>query len=342
MFPKIFSVSFNAFTPLLSLIFYLGIIHLVHQSVMIEIIEIIDSAPTTLTGKDLWTERRRYSGWEENSSVKNFLLYFGKLPYYLFFILFLTLFLIILINVFRAFVDGVGLTLISELKSSFEDNYSIELIFLFLLSPFVFFITIMFIVNLVLCGLYCSDRYLRSFFEWIIRFLGALPTLLLGNTLIVLADLIRVNPQESIIVANPIFILFFIFLVLVLIAIPTALQIGQELLADYETQNNHLIEGIVSVAATKMEVVIYFILPRLIYGRTLFAGIVMAIGRVAIEGYIVLNNQSIVISDTQTLRDIFYNLYSTTTIENNIVIIILLLFFAVIANLQLYIAIHNK
>ena len=35
----IFSVSFTSFTDLLSLIFYLGIIHLVHQRVMIEIID---------------------------------------------------------------------------------------------------------------------------------------------------------------------------------------------------------------------------------------------------------------------------------------------------------------
>ncbi len=40
-------VFFTSFTDLLSLIFYLGIIHLVHQSVKIEIIEIIDSARTT-------------------------------------------------------------------------------------------------------------------------------------------------------------------------------------------------------------------------------------------------------------------------------------------------------
>lgn len=126
---------------------------------------------------------------------------------------------------------------------------------------------------------------------------------------------------------------FLVPLLLTIIALPTALQIGLETLKDFEQQYPDCKQQAIALGATDMEVSRFIIIPA-IY-NTIKMGSTIAIARVFIEGFLALNNSNI-FSEPQSIRDILYVLYSQTMIENNIILIIALLVFSIVTMINFY------
>ncbi len=164
--------------------------------------------------------------------------------------------------------------------------------------------------------------------DYMIRLLGSLPTLILGNAILVLTGAMGLHPQ------NPIIGVLFILLTLTLIGLPTVLQIGQEVLKDYDKRQ---LQQAVALGISRIVIGKKVALPSV--HRSFNAAVTIAISRIIIEGYIVLDRTLFasptnltIIRDADGLLDIFYGIYSTMTIQSNAVLILLLFVTAMLVN----------
>lgn len=165
--------------------------------------------------------------------------------------------------------------------------------------------------------------------SYVIRMLAAIPTLILGNAILTLSGILGLHPRGLLSTS------LFIVIALTLIGLPTVLNISQVVLRDHDRRQ--------FFAARTMGInrtmVGHHVALRGIR-RSFNMAVTIAVGRVIIEAYIVLDNTlfrntdvSSVISDPQTFVKVFYAVYSSMTIQSNAVIILLLFFLAMLSNL---------
>lgn len=244
---------------------------------------------------------------------------------FIFAILFI-IFSILIVQVYENIVNGLAFNVFNSWTSKLRENQPIELIIFCLCAPFIMWLSLRFLVSKVLIAFHCFNQNVRRFSSWIVRFLAAVPTLILGSILMIIVEELRVYIPKQIFP-------FLLFLLLIFVTLPTALQISIPILEDYEKKHPEQQYAALALGSTKMEVAEFILVPSI--SGIVKMGTTIAIGRVAIEGFIALNNSNI-LSKTQSMRKILSILYSQTMIENNIVLIIALLLFSVVTIINLY------
>lgn len=165
--------------------------------------------------------------------------------------------------------------------------------------------------------------------KFIVRLLSALPTLLLGNAVLILADVLQLRPS------GPVSTFFFVALTIIAVALPTALNIGQEVLKEYDkrlTQQAGAL-GLSGIVTGRC-----IVMPSI--RRSFNVAIIIAIGRTIIEAYLVLGNvlrsaqsEALIFNGSEDILAVFYQLYSSMTIQSNVGLILLLFVAATIANI---------
>jgi ABC-type phosphate transport system permease subunit len=181
--------------------------------------------------------------------------------------------------------------------------------------------------NALIFLFFSQSLWLRPI-DYLIKLLGSLPTLILGNAVIVVSNRLDFHPTV------PMASMAFIVLALAITGLPTILQIGREVLKDYDPKQ---LQQALALGIGKPTIGKDIIIPGI--RRSFNAGITIAISRIIIEGYIVINRMVFmepggdrIIRDPQDFLDIFYGLYSTVTIETNATLIVLLFIIALSVN----------
>lgn len=248
------------------------------------------------------------------------------LIYYFIFILLFVLFSILIAGLYQTFTDSLTFDLLNEWGTKLKQNNLSKSIIYGIFTIPLMWICLKLVVNEVLIYSNSSNRFFRQILSWLIRLWSSIPTLVLGAILMIMIEQIGVKLPDF---SFP----FLLILFLVIIALPTALQIGLSTMKDFQQQYSDYKEQGLALGATDMEISRFIIIPAI--SNTINMGNTIAMGRVFIEGFITLNNSNI-FSEPQNIRSIFYALYSQTMIENNIILIIALLAFSLVTMISLY------
>lgn len=170
------------------------------------------------------------------------------------------------------------------------------------------------------------DKFLK-FFEFITRFLSLLPTLILGNVIII--SLAKIELPSTNIVVN----IVIIVTSLVFIGLPSIIQLMIKVLKDFNIQQlvqDRVLLGVDYERGIKDAIPI----------SSFKASIIVSLGRIFIEGYLALYNtdfihlpNNAIFNSPTDVSKIFYILYSTATIHSNIYLILILFIMACVANL---------
>jgi ABC-type phosphate transport system permease subunit len=161
---------------------------------------------------------------------------------------------------------------------------------------------------------------------------GSLPTLLLGNALLVSLNAVNFYPTSSWGIA------ILVWLTLLIIGLPTVLHIGQSILKDYDKKQLQ--------QARSLGINNILIGNKIIYKsirKSFNAAVLFAISRILIEGYIVLDKlmdtqapHIIMIRDVKEFSSVFYKVYAAMTIQQNVFLIFVLFIMAIAVNVWSY------
>jgi ABC-type Fe3+ transport system permease subunit len=175
------------------------------------------------------------------------------------------------------------------------------------------------------------DRAVRAkLLRTIARILSTLPTIILGNALLVLVNGCHLKPRGAF--ATHLFLIGAVTLV----SLPTALQVAGELLKDLDKRQ---LTQALALGLSRIKIGNAIVVPRL--RGALNAAVTMALARTIIEAYIVLNHTLRVrslaetINDAKGIMDTFVGLYSAMTIRDNVIVIVVLWIMALVVNLIL-------
>lgn len=165
--------------------------------------------------------------------------------------------------------------------------------------------------------------------SYAIRLVAALPTLILGYAILQLSDAAGIRPHSYLEVS------LFIVSALTIIGLPTVLNIAQAVLKDQDRRQFYAAR---SLGVDKVMVSRQVTLRSI--RRSFNMAVTVALGRVIIEGYIVLDNTlfkvntvSATVKDSQDFLSVFYAVYSSMTIESNAVLITIFFLLAMLSNL---------
>lgn len=252
----------------------------------------------------------------------------GLFIYLFSFLLLSVLFMIVIIGVVQFFW-------LSQSKSPllfFSQNVSkipISIYLLCVLGIFTLYFLLSFIGSESLIVLSLSDNLTKKIVGLLIKLLGALPTLILGNAVLVLSKKMGLLPTN--IVGEFIYIISS----LTLIGLPTTLQLGQEIIKDIDKKP---VYQALSLGIGRNVIGKKIIMPGI--KKTFNSAVVLSLSRILIEGYIVIahgiNNQQIgngMLRNPEDLLDIFTSIYSKMTIDSNIYLILILFIIALFGNI---------
>lgn len=169
-------------------------------------------------------------------------------------------------------------------------------------------------------------------FSYIVKLLSTLPTLILGNAIIFLFKLLGFE-------ADTFFKSYlFIIISLSIIGLPTTLHLGQELITDF---NKNIYLQARSLGLNSIYIGKAIVIPS--FQKTLRATVTLAVSRVIIEGYIIIDSvlknidkDMAMINDSEDLLDVFYTIYGTMTINSNAWVILIFFFIALFVNFSGY------
>lgn len=185
-----------------------------------------------------------------------------------------------------------------------------------------------FLAKHTLITLTSSRRWYVTILEYLIRLAASIPTLILGNELIKLSNKLDIRPQSALPNA------LFVTTTLILIGLPTVLNIGQTIIKDHD---NRSFNQALSLGVSRILIGKRVMFPSV--HSSFHMAITLAVGRILIEAYIVIHSMinrsemAAVIKDSQDFISIFYAVYSSMTVEANATLLIVLFVFAMLGNL---------
>jgi len=165
----------------------------------------------------------------------------------------------------------------------------------------------------------------RRRYEYAMRLLGALPTAVLGSSVVVTLDNLGIYPRSSL--AQYVLAI----LVILFVAFPTVMQVGIGLLRDY---NSSSIEGYLALGTRVDETARVFVLPAM--RSTMNTAVMLSASRVVIEAYLITRFASGIpaIDGDSGFLDLFRTIYSSVTVEDNVLLIFVLFLVALFVSVS--------
>lgn len=173
--------------------------------------------------------------------------------------------------------------------------------------------------------LFLPESGLSGFFRKnllrLVKLLSSLPTLILGNAVLILAGVLNFSPTR------PFYMWIFLLAAFSVMALPMSIQLGISILSNYDRTQ---LESAMIDGASKIQAARKVIFPPL---RTNFnSTLTFAVSRIFLEAYIFISKGKGTlfqdIKDSENMLEMFKEIYSSAAIKDNISIIIILFIFA--------------
>jgi ABC-type phosphate transport system permease subunit len=165
----------------------------------------------------------------------------------------------------------------------------------------------------------------RRRYEYAMRLVGALPTAVLGSSIVVTLSKLGLYPKSNL---AQYFLALFIIL---FISLPTVMQVGVGLLKDYD---GSAIAGYIALGAKVDKTARVFVIPSM--RSTINTAVMVSSSRVVIEAYLVTRFASGIsaIKDDAGFLDLFRTIYSSVTVKDNVLLIFVLFLVALFVSVS--------
>jgi len=165
-----------------------------------------------------------------------------------------------------------------------------------------------------------------TLFRYVVRLLAVLPTLIVGNSVLTLSDMVGTTPYGYTGIV-PFFLVAFLLMVM-----PTVLNVSYAMV---KTTDRTALQHAIALGLSEPYAARHVIMPRL--RVSLDTAITLAITRVVVEIAVVVNTSSLLTlrdnglpRDSATLFSTFRAIYGSVTVESNAIAIVILFIVAVL------------
>jgi ABC-type phosphate transport system permease subunit len=253
----------------------------------------------------------------------------GELFFYLI-ILPLTLLLGLILIELVLYVIQSPVDAIQSNIASLTNVLSPELLLQFLIGAVIFWFVLRLLASQSLMVLRLKGR-LRAgwFFNSASKLLASLPTIVLGSTVIGLTNTLGLQP------VNETLQVVYMFSVYTIIGLPTVLQIGYASLEEVEQKK---IEDALAQGFPDRYLISNVLWPSV--RRSFNVAVTVAMSRIIVEGYIVIDRTLVaqsasttLIEDSKAFLDIFNTIYSTMSVQTNPILILILFLIGLFTNI---------